>query len=114
MTSEQIAAVVDEIRQRVRARYEKHIEGLPDFVLPTFTPLTQARDAAEGKVAAIGIVNPRAPGLVNKLLQGVKKLVARALYWHVREQVEFNRAVITYMDRLVASLDEQNRQMLVL
>ncbi len=114
MTSEQIAAVVDEIRQRVRARYEKHVEGLPDFALPSLTSLAQARDAAEGKVAAIGTVNPRAPGLVNQLLQGVKKLVARALYWHVREQVEFNRAVITYMDRLVGSLDEQNRQMLVL
>jgi O-antigen chain-terminating methyltransferase len=114
MTSEQIAAVVDEIRQRVRARYEKHVEGVPDFCLPSLTPLLQARDAAEGKAAAIGTVNPRPPGLVHSAVQAVKKLVARALYWHVREQVEFNRAVITYMDRVVTALDEQNRQMLVL
>jgi O-antigen chain-terminating methyltransferase len=114
VSSEQIAAVVEEIRQRVRARYEKQVEGLPDFCLPSLVPLAQARDAAEGKVAAIGTVNPRGPGLMNGLIQGVKKLAARALRWHVREQVEFNRAVLTYLDRLVVVLDEQNRQMLVL
>jgi O-antigen chain-terminating methyltransferase len=114
VSSEQIAAVVEEIRQRVRARYEKQVEGLPDFCLPSLVPLAQARDAAEGKVAAIGTVNPRGPGLVNAVIQAVKKLVARGLGWHVREQVEFNRAVLTYLDRLVGVLDEQNRQVLML
>lgn len=114
MTSEQIAAVVEEIRQRVRARYEKHVDGVPDFCLPSLTPLLQARDAAEGKVAAIGTVNPRPPGLLNNLIQGVKRIVARALYWQVREQVEFNRAVLAFLERVVAAFDDQNRQMLVL
>ncbi len=113
MSSEQIAAVVEEIRQRVRARYEKQVEGLPDFCLPSLQPLGHARDAAFGKVAAIGTVNPRPPGLVNSLFQGVKKMVARALAWHVREQVEFNRAVVEYMDRVLAVVDEHNRQLLM-
>lgn len=106
MTAEEIAAVVQEIRQRVRARYEKQVEGLPDFCLPSLTPLNHARDAAEGRVAAIGTVNPRPPGLANSMIQGVKKLVARALTWHVREQIEFNRAVIEYMDRIVPVLND--------
>lgn len=113
MTSEQIAAVVAEIRQRVRSRYEKQVDGVPDFCLPSLIPLGQARDAAAGKVAAIGTVNPRPPGLLNSLAQGVKKLVARALDWHVREQVEFNRAVVDYMDRVLAALDEHNRHLLL-
>jgi 2-polyprenyl-3-methyl-5-hydroxy-6-metoxy-1,4-benzoquinol methylase len=114
MTSEEIAAVVAEIRHRVRARYAKQVEDLPDFCLPSLTPLAQARDAAEGKVASIGTVNPRPPGLLNDLLQGVKRLVSRALHWHVREQVEFNRAVLNYMDRTLAAIEEQNRNLLTL
>ncbi|HYM09387.1 MAG TPA: class I SAM-dependent methyltransferase [Bryobacterales bacterium] len=113
MSSEQIAAVVEEIRQRVRSRYEKQVEGVTDFCLPSLTPLGQARDAAAGKVAAIGTVNPRPPGLFNSLAQGVKKMVARALYWHVREQIEFNRAAVEYMDRVLAALDEHNRHLLL-
>ena len=56
-------------------------------------PLVHARDAALGKVAAIGTVNPRAGGVVNSLVQGWKRFVARVLDWHVREQVEFNRKI---------------------
>ncbi len=114
MTSEEIAGVVEEIRRRVRSRYEKQVDGMPDFCLPSLNPVGQARDAALGKVAAIGTVNPRPPGLLNSLVQAWKKMVARALGWHVREQVEFNRAVIDYMDRTLAALDEHNRHLLML
>ena len=47
-----------------------------------------------GKVAAIGTVNPRSGGLLNAVVQAWKRLVARVLDWHVREQVEFNRGYI--------------------
>ncbi len=114
MTSEEIAAVVEDIRRRVRSRYEKQVEGIPDFCLPSLNPVGQARDAALGKVAAIGTVNPRPPGLLHSVVQALKKMVARALAWHVREQVEFNRAVIDYMDRTLAAMDEHNRHLLML
>ena len=109
-----MAAVVDEIRQRVRARYEKNVEGLEGFGLPSLTSLGQARDAAEGKVASIGTVNPRPPGLINSLVQTAKKLVARGFAWHVREQVEFNRALVVFMDQALNVMDEQNRHLLML
>jgi O-antigen chain-terminating methyltransferase len=105
---EELAAVVAEIRQRVRARHPNGtVSG--DVPLPDLTPLLHARDAAEGKVAAIGSVNPRPPGLVNSIAQSVKRLVSRALNWHVREQVEFNRAVLGCVQSTIEALNDCNR-----
>ena len=56
-------------------------------------PLVHARDSAEAKVAAIGSVNPRAPGPLNAVIQVLKRTIARGLDWFVRDQVVFNREV---------------------
>jgi len=106
--SEELAAVIAEIRQRVRAR-NPNGDDLSGVALPDLTPLLHARDLAEGKVASIGTVNPRRPGLLNSIAQGTKRLVARALDWHVREQVEFNRAVIGCVQSTLEALNECNR-----
>ncbi len=110
---EELAAILAEIRQRVRAR---HPNGTvpADIPLADLTPLLHARDAAEGKVASIGTVNPRAPGLLNSTIQRIKRLVARALDWHVREQVEFNRAMITCVQSTLEALNDNNRAMAAL
>ncbi len=79
------------------------------FRLPDLMPLLHARDAAEAKVASIGTVNPRAPGLINSIVQSIKRLVARALDWHVREQIEFNRAVIECVQATIETLNGCNR-----
>ena len=100
--------MVEEIRERVRARYP-HGETAGGATLPDLTPLLHARDAAEGKVAAIGTVNPRRGGLVNSVVQSVKRLVSRALDWHVREQVEFNRAVLRCVQATLDAMAETNR-----
>jgi 2-polyprenyl-3-methyl-5-hydroxy-6-metoxy-1,4-benzoquinol methylase/FtsZ-binding cell division protein ZapB len=107
---EELAAVIAEIRDRVRARNPNGVVA-GDIALPDLTPLVHARDAAEAKVASIGTVNPRAPGLVNSIVQGTKRLVARALDWHVREQVEFNRAAMVCMQATIEALNECNRTM---
>jgi O-antigen chain-terminating methyltransferase len=105
---EELAAVIAEIRQRVRARHPNGtVSG--DLTLPDLMPLLRARDAAEAKVASIGTVNPRPPGLLNSTVQSVKRLVARALDWHVREQVEFNRAVMACVQATLEALAECNR-----
>ena len=110
---EELAAVIAEIRQRVRARNPNGtVAG--GVALPDLMPLLHARDAADAKVASIGTVNPRGPGLVNSLVQRVKKLVARALDWHVREQVEFNRAVMACVQATLEALTETNRVILTL
>ena len=107
---EELAAMIAEIRERVRAR-NPNGAAPGDIPLPDLMPLLHARDAAEAKVASIGTVNPRAPGLVNSIVQRVKRLVARALDWHVREQVEFNRAVMACVQATIEALNECNRAM---
>jgi 2-polyprenyl-3-methyl-5-hydroxy-6-metoxy-1,4-benzoquinol methylase len=101
---------VAEIRDRVRARYPgpdalKHLH----IPLPDLMPLVHARDAAEAKVASIGTVNPRPGGPLNWLAQTLKKWTARALDWHVREQVEFNRNVMASVEATLEALNETKR-----
>ena len=110
---EELAAVLAEIRQRVRARNPNGtVSG--DIPLPDLTPLLHARDAAEGKVASIGSVNPRPPGALNSIIQRVKRLVARALDWHIREQVEFNRALVACVQSTIQALNDNNRALAAL
>lgn len=114
MESAELIAILHEVRDRVRARHPETSAGTPAIPLPDLTPLVQARDAALGKVAAIGSVNPRPGGLGNSLVQGWKRLVARVLDWHVREQVEFNRKLMNCVDAAIEALNENNRALAAL
>ncbi len=109
MESAELIAILREVRDRVRARHPQTSAGDPGIALPDLLPLVHARDAALGKVAAIGTVNPRPGGVVNTLVQGWKRFVARVLDWHVREQVEFNRLAITCIDASLEALNDTNR-----
>lgn len=108
MESAELIAILREVRERVRARNPETAAGT-GIPLPDLLPLVHARDAALGKVAAIGSVNPRRGGLINSVVQGWKALVARVLDWHVREQVEFNRRIVACMDSAIEALTETNR-----
>ena len=112
MSPEEVAAAVAEIRERVRERHGKTVPGIEDFELPPLDPLGHARDRADGKTAAIGTVNPRPKGLFNDAIQSVKRLIARSLNWLVRDQIDFNRAAIAYMDRNIEAMTEQNYNIL--
>jgi len=112
--AEELAAVVRAVQERVRARHPGGAAGPFDIALPDLMNVVHARDAALAKVAAIGSVNPRPPGLVNSLIQRTKRLVARALDWHIRDQVEFNRGAINCIEALLNALDENNRALVAL
>jgi 2-polyprenyl-3-methyl-5-hydroxy-6-metoxy-1,4-benzoquinol methylase len=105
--AQELAALVAEIRDRVRARYPE--SGGRTGAAIDLMPLVHARDAAEAKVASIGTVNPRRGGPLNALAQGAKRLIARALDWHVREQVEFNRHVMACVEATLDALNETKR-----
>jgi O-antigen chain-terminating methyltransferase len=111
--TDELTAILQEVRDRVR---ERHPDGAMDanLPLPNLMPLLHARDAAEAKVAAIGTVNPRAGGPLNWLAQQAKKAIARALDWHVREQVEFNRNVMACVQATLESLEENRRTLALL
>jgi O-antigen chain-terminating methyltransferase len=106
--AEEIAAVIREIQERVRSRYPQGADD-PPIAFADLLPVVHARDAAEGKVAAIGRVNPRPGGLANNTIQRVKRLIARALDWHVRDQIDFNRAVVQCVQATLDALNENNR-----
>jgi O-antigen chain-terminating methyltransferase len=111
--SAELIAILHEVRDRVRAR-NPETAGKTGVPLPDLMPLVHARDAALGKVAAIGSVNPRPGGLVNSIVQGWKKFVARVLDWHVREQVEFNRRIVQSVEVAMETFAETNRSMALL
>jgi len=106
--TDELTAILQEVRDRVRARHPESATAAA-LPLPDLMPLLHARDAAEAKVAAIGTVNPRAGGPLNWLAQQAKKAIARALDWHVREQVEFNRNVMACVQATLESLEETRR-----
>ena len=110
MESAELIAILQEVRDRVRARNPEAVApGPAQVALADLMPLVHARDAALGKVAAIGTVNPRKGGLVNSLVQTWKKFLARVLDWHVREQVEFNRKIVSAVDAAIEALGDTNR-----
>lgn len=109
MESAELVSMLRAVRDRVRARHPDTAAGGVEVPLADLMPLVQARDAALGKVAAIGTVNPRRGGPLNALVQGWKRLVARALDWHVREQVEFNRHAVASVDAAIEALNDVNR-----
>ncbi len=107
MENAELIAILREVRERVAARYPKgEANGI---ALPDLEPLLHARDAAIAKVASIGTVNPRRGGFANGLIQRFKSVVARALDWHVREQVVFNRQMVACIDAALEALNDTNR-----
>lgn len=114
MRDDELTATIQAIRDQVRARHPVGSLGLDGVVAPDLTPLVHARDAAEAKVAAIGTVNPRPPGLKNSIVQFFKKSIARMLDWHVREQVEFNRASMQCVQASIEALSDTGRALAAL
>lgn len=104
---EQLTAAIREIQQRVEQRHPQTAKG--SLPLPNLLPVVHARDRAESKIAAIGAVNPRPPGLANNVIQSAKRAIARMLGWFVRDQVEFNRAAIQCIEALLEAQNESNR-----
>ena len=114
MLDEELTAAIREVRERVKARHPEGSLGLEGVRAPDLTPLVHARDAAEAKVAAIGTVNPRPPGLKNSIVQFFKRNIARALDWHIREQVEFNRASMACVHASMEALADTGRALAAL
>ena len=113
--AQELAAIIREIRERVRAQHPNGgTSGAAALPLPDLMPLLHARDAAEGKVASIGSVNPRPGGLMNTVIQAVKRAIARGLGWFVRDQVEFNRAILACVEAQLEACRETNRSFAVL
>lgn len=109
LKTEELAELLREIRERVRARHPEGVNGASQSPVADLMPLVHARDAAEAKVAAIGSVNPRPSGPLNAVIQTFKRTIARALGWFVRDQIVFNREVMACVESTLDALNEMNR-----
>jgi 2-polyprenyl-3-methyl-5-hydroxy-6-metoxy-1,4-benzoquinol methylase len=103
---EEIKAELAEVQKRVQARYDS---AAPTLDLPDLLPILHARDRAQGKVGAIGTVNPRPSGLLNQLIQSGKRQMARALNFLLRPQVEFNQTLVDAIQANLEILNDTNR-----
>jgi len=108
LQAEELAELLRAVRERVSVRYPG-ANGTGSEILADLTPLAHARDAAEAKIAAIGSVNPRPPGLLNSLIQSAKRTVARGLGWFVRDQIVFNRETMACVEAAIEALNGLNR-----
>ncbi len=107
---QEVIAELAALRQRVARQYPSPAADNP-LPLVDLLPLFHARDAASGKVAAIGKVNPRPPGAWNFLIQSAKSRVARALGWFVRDQVDFNDATVRALTETLEAFNAINRSL---
>lgn len=108
----ELTAIIRAVSERARARYPEGDSGNGSGIripVADLMPVVHARDAAQAKIAAIGSVNPRAGGLANRVIQAIKKLIARSLQWFVRDQIVFNRETISAVEALTEALNEHNR-----
>ena len=114
---EELRELVQGIRDRVRTRYPETSAAVGEAIsvpLADLMPVVHARDAAQGKAAAIGAVNPRRGGLANNAIQFTKRTVSRGLNWFVRDQVVFNQSVITCVETLMEAVNDLNRSLVSL
>jgi O-antigen chain-terminating methyltransferase len=118
---EELTEIVQAVRERVRTRHfqaggAQPGNGAPAIRIPLtdLLPIVYARDAAQAKIAAIGSVNPRAGGILNRLIQLVKRAVARSLQWFIRDQVTFNRETVAALEAVLEALTDHNRILLSL
>lgn len=122
-TAEEIVAEIAALRKRVEMQHPstRDSSGLPadprgeafgsPLPLVDLLPLFHSRDAAQGKVAAIGKMNPRPAGPLNSAIQSVKRLVVRGLSWFVRDQVDFNYATVQALTETMEAFNAVNRSL---
>ena len=87
MSLEHIATDVKQTRECVPHQYGKKVPEAANFEPPSLDGHGNAREAAEGRVASVGRVNPRPSGLVNSVIQGLRKSSGRALDGRIRDAI---------------------------
>jgi hypothetical protein len=131
---EDVAALMARIRERARLRRQQGASfssalespsvpersrfGVPDPAAEvsefTLDALRHQITACEVLQNAVGELNPRPPGLVNDLLQRMKKLIGRALSWYTRPLVELHAHLIAALQENLAVLEALQNDIAVL
>jgi hypothetical protein len=114
--SSDIAEVLEKIRARLRPQVEAELrageqagESSESRSLGV-AALRQQLGAILSAHRQVGTVNPRHPGLINSLIQLLKRFMRRSLAWYIRPNVEFQSHVIKFLTETAETFErEQSR-----
>ena len=111
--------VIARIRERVRARHvgepepsAARFDASTAFIAPTATAQYDWQElytnlaACNASHSAVGTLNPRRPGLRNKIIQFTKKVMRRTLTWYTRPLHEFHGAVTRTLNETSIALQQ--------
>ncbi len=111
--------VIARIRERVRARHAgdperpaARFDTSTAFVAPSaaaqydWHELHTNLAACNALHSAVGNINPRRPGLHNKIIQFAKKVMRRSLTWYTRPLHEFHGAVTRTLNETSVALQQ--------
>ena len=84
MSLEHITTTAKQFRECVSQRYKKKVPRAADFEPPSLDGQGNTRQAAKGRVASVGCVNPRPSGLINSAIQGLRKRTGLVIDWRIR------------------------------
>jgi hypothetical protein len=115
---------IAEVLKRIRARLQTRIEAdlhAGDQVSQSSDSPSRSIGFLQGLLASmqfthlqVGVVNPRNPGLINNLIQIVKKSLRRALTWYTRSIIEFQAATIRLLAETVEILGRDQSRLATL
>jgi SAM-dependent methyltransferase len=118
--SSNVQEIMDRIRQRVRLRHpvgdaRNSVESTSAAQLPVPPPaalslydlsrLHHNLHVSNSQWNSVGIINPRRPGLHNRLLQVVKKALQRMLTWYTRPLHEFHASVVRVLNETTNAIE---------
>ncbi len=79
-----------------------------------FEELRRTLALVENRRKAVGVVNPRPPGVLNHLLQALKQSLARSLGWYTRPATEFNASVGRSLNEIYCALEHLSANVVAL
>ena len=110
----QIAEIMERLRQKSRSPQQADGKKATDAPTPFTLKLheisqlrAEIQTALEG-TQQVGQINPRNPGLINNVIQTVKKVMRRSLTWYTRPLHRFQGGVVRALDQIAAILDNHN------
>ncbi len=110
MLDDELTAAIQAVRDRVRARHPENGLGFEGIAGRDLHPLHAALTRPRPRCGRYRHGEPsQAWAEEQRVVQWFKRKIARALDWHVREQVEFNRASIRCVQATMEALGETNR-----
>src|ERR1019366_7808102 len=106
--SPQTARIFERLRQQI-GPMESPIASNLEFTVNDLAPLRAEVEAALAGHRDVGQINPRRPGVHNRAIQSVKKVMRRSLTWYTRPIHVFQGAVIRALQQVVSLLQGQQK-----